>query len=280
MKVISLGMGVQSTALYYMSSMGELPRCDYAIFADPGKEKIATMIYLARLLKWQKYNNGIPIKIINDKNLYKDLMNNVNSTNQRFAPIPAFTLTDGKVGMLRRQCTNEYKIAQVDKEIKKIYGLSKHGRFPKTEIWIGVTLDEMHRMTIPVNQKWKLLVYPFCGYEVDYTGQAKKFEDSKYLMRRSDLTQWYIERNLNKPPKSACTFCPFQSDANWLEMKRNEPKEFADAVKLDYTIRNSSMKGITSPIYLHSSCKPLDQVEFDEDQLSLWGDCGPYCEMD
>jgi len=39
MKVISLGLGVQSTALYYMSSMGELPRADYAIFADTGGEK-------------------------------------------------------------------------------------------------------------------------------------------------------------------------------------------------------------------------------------------------
>lgn len=43
LKIISLGLGVQSTALYYMSSMGELPRCNYAIFVDTGKEKKKTI---------------------------------------------------------------------------------------------------------------------------------------------------------------------------------------------------------------------------------------------
>ena len=277
MKIISLGMGVQSTALYYMSSMGELPRCDYAIFADPGKEKAKTMQYLYRLKKWEKDNNGIPIIVVNDKNLYKDLMNQTNSTNNRFASIPAFTVTDGRSGMLRRQCTSEYKIAQVYRAIKKLYGLSKHGRFPKTEIWIGITLDEIHRMSIPQTQKWKILVYPFCGYKVDYTGKSMKFEDSKFIMRRSDLLNWYKNNSIPIPVKSSCTFCPFQSDVNWLEMKRNEPDEFNDAVKIDKVIRDSTKRGIKSPIYLHSSCKPLDQVNFDESQMSLWGDCGPYC---
>ena len=48
-KFISLGLGVQSTALYYMSSLGELPRVDAAIFADLGREKIETMKYMENL---------------------------------------------------------------------------------------------------------------------------------------------------------------------------------------------------------------------------------------
>ena len=39
MKIISLGVGVQTAGLYYMSSMGFIERCDYAIFADTGGEK-------------------------------------------------------------------------------------------------------------------------------------------------------------------------------------------------------------------------------------------------
>jgi hypothetical protein len=38
--VLSLGMGVQSTAIYLMSSLGELPRLDFAVFADTGREKL------------------------------------------------------------------------------------------------------------------------------------------------------------------------------------------------------------------------------------------------
>ena len=35
MKIISLGLGIQSTAMYLMSSLGLINRADYAIFADP-----------------------------------------------------------------------------------------------------------------------------------------------------------------------------------------------------------------------------------------------------
>ena len=38
MRIISLGLGVQSTAMYLMSSLGYIDRADYAIFADPGAE--------------------------------------------------------------------------------------------------------------------------------------------------------------------------------------------------------------------------------------------------
>ena len=43
LKVISLGLGVQSTAVYLMSSMGyKLPRADCAIFSDPQAEHYKT----------------------------------------------------------------------------------------------------------------------------------------------------------------------------------------------------------------------------------------------
>ena len=38
MKIISLGLGVQSTAMYMMSSLKYIDRADHAIFADPGAE--------------------------------------------------------------------------------------------------------------------------------------------------------------------------------------------------------------------------------------------------
>lgn len=278
MKVISLGLGVQSTALYYMSSMGELPRCDYAIFSDPGREKKETIEYLKYLQDWKDKNNGIPIIVVDDKNLFTDLLKKENSTKNRFASIPAFTKDEnGKAGMLRRQCTGEYKIAQVDRAIKKVLGLEKKDRFPKVDVWIGITLDEMSRMAIPQQQKWKNLVYPFCGYQIDHTGKGNKFEESNFIMRRSDLLEWYKSHNLPLPVKSSCIFCPFQSDVNWLELKRNHPEDFADAIKIDHAIRDSSKRGIKQPIYLHNSCKPLENVKFDESQGNLWGDCGPFC---
>lgn len=46
MNVLSLGMGVQSTALYLMSALGQLPRIDFAVFSDTGREMTETIRYL------------------------------------------------------------------------------------------------------------------------------------------------------------------------------------------------------------------------------------------
>jgi len=274
MKVISLGMGVQSTALYYMSSIGEIERADYAIFADTGGEKMATIDYYHKLIKWQKANNGIPIKKVQHKNLYKDLLNQQNSSGNRFASIPAFS--ENKTGMLRRQCTAEYKIQPVDKMIREIYGLIPHQRFPKTEVWYGITLEEMRRMAIP-QQKWKINVYPFVGYKIEFGCITTKISDHK--IRRAGLVQWYIDNDLDIPVKSSCVFCPFQSDVNWLRLKRTCLKDFKNAIKIDKAIRDSSKRGIKERIYLHRSCKPLSEVQFDEQQTDFWGECSGNCHL-
>jgi len=278
MKVISLGLGVQSTAMYYMSSLGEIPRADYAIFSDTGGEKTATLEYLKYILKWQEDHKGIPIIIVNDKNLTTDLLAGKNSTGNRMASIPAYVDTGAeKEGMMRRQCTMEYKIAQVDKAIRKIYDIPGRKRLPITEIWNGITLEEMHRMIIP-RQKWKLMVYPFCGYTNYPDGKCKK--NDMPIMRRGDVIEWYRRNKLPIPVKSSCKFCPFASDASWLDLKRNAPQDFADAVKIDLAIRNArNMQKIKNPLYLHKSLKPLSEVEFDENQTEMWGDCYGFCHV-
>jgi hypothetical protein len=276
MKIISLGVGVQSSALYYMSSLGEIERADYAIFADTGGEKTKTLEYYEYLLSWGVKNNGIPLLKASYKDLKADLLKQTNSSNNRLASIPAFTLTDGKAGMLRRQCTNEYKIAQVDRKIKEILGLSKNARFPKVSIFQGITVDEATRMAIP-QQKWKTNVYHFCGYEVSSDGTCLKI-DSK-VMSRNDVFNWYAKMNLPIPEKSSCVFCPFQSDKNWIRLKNISPDDFNTACEVDIAIRDSSKRGIKSPIYLHDSMKPLRDVVFDENQGELWGNCTDYCDV-
>ena len=276
MKIISLGVGIQSSALYYMSSLGEIERCDYAIFADTGGEKTETLEYYMFVLEeWMPLNNGIPLHKADYKNLQKDLLNQSNSSGNRFASIPAFTMNNGQKGMLRRQCTSEYKIAQVTKKYREILGIGNK-RFPQTEIFIGITLDEIHRMTIP-QEKWKINVYPFCGYKVFPDGKFIRLDTIK--MTRNDVLNWYNKHHIIVPEKSSCVFCPFQSDQNWLRLKSISPWDFDMAVKVDKSIRDSSKRGIKSKIYLHDSLRPLDQVDFDENQGTLWGNCTDYCDI-
>ena len=273
MKIISLGMGVQSTALYYMSSMGEIDRADYAIFADTGAEKSATIEYYHKLDKWQKQNNGIPIIRIVKKNILNDLLNKQNSSGTRIASLPAFS----KTGMLRRQCTSEYKIYQIDKQIKEIYGLTKYARYPKTEIWFGITLDEASRMAIP-QQGWKINVYPFIGYKI-HRDCKQEHMGIENPVRRSELINWYDNNNIEQPVKSACYFCPFQSDKSWIDTKNNYPDDWDNAIKVDNAIRDSSKRGTRDKIYVHRSAIPLKDVKFDESQTDFWGECSGNCHI-
>lgn len=276
MKVISLGLGVQSTALYYMSSMGEIPRADFAIFADPGKEKTGTLKYLKFLQTWAVINNGIPIIVERKKNLYRDLLVSENSTGQRFSSIPAYTKDENNsVGMLRRQCTREYKIDQVDKAIRRLLGVPRIIN-QKVHVLQGITIDEIDRMTIP-NVGWKINVYPFCNYAISKT-LTQKIEGNR--KSRNDLISWYNEHELPIPQKSSCVFCPYQSDAAWFEMKEKAPSDFAAAVKVDEAIRDSTKKGIKQKAFLHSTCKPLSQIEFSKGNPDLWhGECSGNCHI-
>lgn len=276
LKIISLGLGVQSTAMYYQSSTGDLPRCDYAIFVDTGREKKKTIQYLKFLQKWKKENNGIEIIVVREKNLYKDLLNSENSTGQRFSSIPAFTKNpDGTTGMLRRQCTNEYKIEQVDRTIREILEVpALTGK--KIEVWKGITLEEIERLSIP-DRDWKIHVYPYCGYSVNSKNTQKT---DSFRKTRNDLVNWYASVGLPVPPKSSCVFCPYQSDAAWYAMKVNEPSDFRAAVKVDQAIRNSTKKGIDNQAFLHESCMPLDEIVFKPGLPDLWhGECSGHCHI-
>jgi len=257
LKIISLGLGVQSTAMYMMSSLGYIPRADHAIFADPGAELPMTYEILEVLKDWASLNNGIPIHVNEERNLYKDLLNQVNSTGQRFASIPAFSENGG---MVRRQCTKEYKIEPVIREIRKLYGLKPRKRMPMTEVWLGITMDEIERM--------KVSQLPRVTYHYPLIDMR---------MTRGECISFFKDRSFPVPPKSSCVFCPYHSNKNWKELKEKLPDEFAKAVKIDEAIRDSSKKGLKEPIYLHRSCTPLERVDFG-DQLEMFmceeGFCG------
>lgn len=275
-KIISLGLGQQSTALYLMSSLGQLERADFAVFSDTGSESKETYRYLWWLKTWAIRHKGIPIIHTGKKSLFKDLIAGANSGSKRSSSIPAFTKDEhGKVGILRRQCTEEYKTQEVFKSLRKIYRLRAKQRTPTTEIWLGITMEELERMKYP-RTSWMTFVYPFLNYRSKKDGHEKVIYTKQ--LRRNDCVEWLKSNGFPIPPKSACIFCPFQSDRRWLELKKNNPKEWKKVVRLDERIRNSSQKGIKQPIYLHRSARPLAEANLQENQLELFNaECSGMC---
>ena len=256
MKIISLGLGIQSTAMYLMSSLNHIERADYAIFADPGAELPDTYDLWKKLNIWQKENNGIPL-IKKKKSYYKDILK-AKDTNTRIASIPAFSESGG---MVRRQCTAEYKIDVVMKEVRRLHGLKKYQRMKPTKIFLGISMDEIQRMKTSslYNVSYE---YPLIDKRIDRKDCVKFLEKYKFY-------------NIKK---SACIFCPFHSNPAWKDIKLNYPKEWKKVIKIDKAIRNSLInKGLRDKLYLHSSRKPIEEAYLQEDQEELFMCEEGYC---
>ena len=263
-RVLALGMGMQSTALYLMSSMGLVDRCDIAVFSDPMSEHYKTYELLEWILEWQKDNDGVPIEVVK-KDLYKDIVTPMSRSEKgfnRYASIPAHIRNeDGSKGISIRSCTVDYKIAPVTKVARKFMGLKKGQRLRPFELWLGITTEEIQRMKL--NQNKKIFNrYPLIELE----------------MSRSDCMAFMEDNKFPIPVKSACVFCPYHSDKFWLELKKENGDAWKKSVALDYKMRERediSLKGIP---YLHKSLKPLDEVYLQENQIDMFdNECEGHC---
>lgn len=241
LKVLSLGAGVQSSTVLFKILDGVINKPDVAIFADTGNEPKEVYTYLQYLKEY--LNNEIPLHIVSKSNIVDDaLAESEKGTNKGFLTMPVYGIDKaGKKSLGRRQCTNDYKIQPIHKEIRKILGVKTlHNK--NIEMIMGISTDEIQRAKKP-KPNWQINYYPLI--ELD--------------MSRHDCKHYIKEKKVKQPPRSACIVCPYHSNDEWQHLKDNYPKEFEQAVAFDYAIRDKK-DGIKN--YLHSSFIPLDKVNF------------------
>ena len=246
LNIISLGAGVQSSTMALMAAHGEItPMPDCAIFADTQAEP--KKVY--EWLDWLEGQLPFPVHRVTAGNLRNDLLDSA-ATGSRVASPPLFSGT----GMLWRQCTQDYKIAPINKFIGK----------RQCVLWIGISQDEIIRKK-PNQRKNITNRWPLLEREIS----------------RHECLGWMKDNGYPLPHKSACTFCPYHDDRTWRDMKMNDQTSFAEAVAVDHAIRKGIGK-TTGILYLHRSLQPLEKVDFrnakDMGQLDMFGnECEGMC---
>lgn len=276
--ILNLGAGVQSTTLYLMYLTGEiLPQIDAAIFSDTEEEPEAVYSHL----KWLQELGGPRIIVTGIGKLGDHLQRGMNSSGGRFASIPAFILdtSTGKVGKTLRQCTREYKIAPIEKAIRReVLGLAARKHIPRsTKITqsIGISVDEAGR-AIRVQKRFD---------EKVRWGDAR-FPLIEKNMTRADCVRWLQNYGVpHEVPRSACVFCPYHDNAEWLRIKQNDPKGWARAVEIDLALRlpgNVVNRNLDQQLFVHRSCKPLSEVDLTapadrEHQTKFAEECEGAC---
>ena len=241
MRVISLGAGVQSSAMLLMAlegRFGDMPSC--AVFADTGWEPRAVYEWLERL---EREVAPFPIHRVSNGNI-REQASPRSTDGRRFLTLPAF-LEGG--GMGRRQCTDEFKLKPLRRFARSFGATAKN----PVEVWIGISTDEAQRMK---PSRVKYIIHRFPLLDVG--------------MRREECQNYIVKRLGAMAPKSACIGCPFHDDAYWARMRSETPDEFEDACQFDDGIRDAK-KRMRLKQYIHPSRIALRDIkEFKHEKQS------------
>jgi len=268
--VLSLGAGVQSSCIALMSEKGDLPPLDFAVFADTGAEPQEVYDWL----NWLEKQLSFPVHRVFKGDLTKDSLainyRKTDGTEYIKSIIPKFGLMpDGTVvGAIGRACTSDYKIRPILKKVKDVCGVKRGQKEITVRQWIGISSDEMQRMKMS-RDKWAENWWPLV--------------DKK--MNRTHCKQWMEENGFPEPPESSCYYCPFHRDELWRDLRDNKPDEFKKAIKFDKDLREACKidKKLKMEVFLHRSCKPLGEVDFDNDidkgQMVMFEGDGGYKEI-
>ena len=113
---------------------------------------------------------------------------------------------------------------------------------------------------------------------ISYTGTTLEVMHKGYL-EIPDSKEWMKKYNYPTPPRSACTYCPFHNNDEWLHIKSGDPKEWQEVLEFDRFIRDKS-KNKDEELFLYSKKIPLDKADFkkEDNQLDLFNnECEGMC---
>lgn len=259
--VLNLGAGVQSSCLALMAAKGEItPMPDFAVFADTQAEPKSVYDWL----DWLEKQLPFPVYRVTRGSLTADQLtksvrkrdteNAKAGTSYIKSIIPMFGLMpNGEVvAAIGRKCTSDYKIIPIQQQIKKMCGIERGQKHVSVTQWIGISWDELQRMKTS-REQWTQLRHPLIEKKI----------------RRHDCLKWMKDNGYPEPPRSACVYCPFHSNTEWRRLRDEEPEEFQKAIVFDSLLRRAYKQSddvMKMEVYLHRSCKPLSEIDFDSDE--------------
>ena len=103
--------------------------------------------------------------------------------------------------------------------------------------------EEIFRMK-PARQRYITNIYPLVHLGIN----------------REECHTIVEDANLPIPPRSACTFCPFQTWDRWVELADNHPREFEKAEEIEKICTKRSLDAGRSETYLTPLMIPLREA--------------------
>jgi len=225
-KILSYGGGKQTVAMCVLVAQGKLPKPDYVIAADTGREMPTTWEYADTYMRPLLATVGLDLHIAPHDLATVDIYGKNGDL-----LIPAYTDT----GKLPTFCSNEWKQRVVHRYARQVLGCG-------TDMvnWIGFSLDELKRVKGEDGRCYPLI---------------------DLMLTRADCEYIIEAAGLPLPRKSRCWMCPHQENAEWREV-RGRPELWRQAIELDQEIRDNDERG---GVFLHIRRVPLAAANIDAD---------------
>jgi len=271
--VMSFGAGVQSTTLAYLAM-----RCDdrllsvtsrvpgLYVFADTGDEPRAVYSHFETMRLLIESSGSQLDAVSRGQGLAEHVEEKILAGKGGISSPPMWVATDdgGDSLPLRRGCTQDFKSKPIDKHLKAAFGVPRGYKGEALlEQWLGISADESSRMR-DSREQWRRFRYPLI--EMGW--------------KRSHCIDFLDSIGVSAP-RSACVFCPFHNRQEWKALMA-DPVERKRIVAFERMARKGwSEKGAfgtrTEP-FLHRSRVPIDEVDFDAGQLTLYSMWENECE--
>lgn len=231
--ILSFGGGTQTCAMVELVLQGKLPRPERIVMADTGREASETWTYLITQVQPRLRSMGLTVELATHDLATVDLL-----AKNGDLLMPLYTA--GGEGQLPNYCSNEWKKRVVLRYLRSLgYGPDKPVR-----LWLGISVDELMRAG-QSGTDWAENHFPLL-FDVP--------------MRRDECRSLLLKAGWPEPPKSSCWMCPYRGNAQWRRLRDHFPADWAKAVALDYTLRETDANA-----FVHRSGVPLDRAVIDAD---------------
>jgi hypothetical protein len=266
---MSFGGGVQSTAIAelvirrdprLLAVAPNLP--ELFIFADTGDEPEAVYAHV-EMMRERIEAAGFRWLTISKGGRLGD------TASKGRVDLPVWVEREGKPGRMpiRRTCTADWKIREIDKAVKREFAINarlRNNRPAALSTWMGISTDESQRTRISQDW-WSVLSYPLLSLR----------------WSRSDCIAYLASVNITAP-KSACVFCPFHGDAIWRSMSERDldrATEVEEAMHAAYAAGTGQAGNLRSLPTLHPSGIPLRDRPFDhgDNNGAMDNECAGIC---
>lgn len=241
-RVLSLGGGVQSSALFVLGVLGKLPRWDWVGFSDTGMEPRSTLMQIDRLNQFAESRAcSMRVEVVKrDLDMLESCRARSKQMVNSFCGVPLFVRRGNKWGMLPQSCTREFKVKPFRRGVRRAFGLPDKGRLPKSFVCvqsIGISSDESGRAVAiqkRSNHRWQV---EFPLLELGWV--------------RADCVDLLESVGLGGWSRSACVICPFSSPAQ---------QAVIDADPVDSALAIEWLGHLEAVAEVHARFSPSDGV--------------------